>query len=111
MEDARNGGGRFILVSENLPYDAAIYQEADAIVLAYMGSGLNIDPTDNNGSETGIGAVNTNILAAMETIFGLNNPRGKLPVNVPMVEEQDDGTLSYGTDILYERGFGLTGKQ
>ena len=107
MEDVHGGGGKFILVSENLPYDAAIYQDADAIVLAYMGSGLNMDPTDKTGSGTVSSAVNANIIAAVETIFGYNIPKGKLPVIIPLVEEKD-GSLKYGTDILYKRGYGIT---
>lgn len=109
MEDVHAGGGSFILVSENLPYDAALYQDADAIVLAYLGSGLAIDPTDKTASGTVSSAINENIIAAVETIFGYNSPKGKLPVNIPVVEKKEDGTPEYGKDILYERGFGLKG--
>ena len=108
MADTQEGGGKFILISENLPYDAAVYQDADAIVLAYLGSGLNIDPTRDKESETGMGARNANVVAAIETIYGANTPKGHLPVNVPVVEESEDGTLKYGTEYLYKRGFGLT---
>lgn len=104
----RNGGNngiiKFILLSENLPYDAAIYPEADAIVLAYMGVGLDIDPEEKTDSGPGMMAVNANIGAAMETIFGANKARGHLPVNVPEVVKNSDGTLSYGEAFLYERG-------
>ena len=109
MEDVHAAGGSFILVSENLPYDAAIYQDADAIILAYLGSGLNMDPTDKTVSGTVSSAINENIIAAVETVFGYNSPKGKLPVNIPVVEEKEDGTPEYGKDILYERGFGLKG--
>ena len=44
-EENYEAGGKFILISENLPYDAAVYQDADAIVLAYLGVGLDVDPT------------------------------------------------------------------
>ena len=108
MSDTHKSGGKFILVSENLPYDAAVYQDADAIVLAYLGSGLNIDPTKDAESENGMSARNANIVAAIETIFGANTPKGHLPVNVPIVEESEDGTLKYGREYLYERGLGLT---
>ncbi len=110
IEDTHKAGGRFVLVSENLPYDAAIYKDADAIVLAYLGSGLNIDPTEKTESGSGLVARNANILAAMDTIFGLNDPEGKLPVNIPVVEEQPDGTLAYGDEYLYEKGYGLSFK-
>ena len=108
IEDTHKAGGKFVLISENLPYDAAIYQEADAIVLAYLGSGLNIDPTRDSGSGVGMPARNANVVAAIETVFGFNSPKGHLPVNVPVVEEKSDGTLSYGTKFLYERGHSLT---
>ncbi|WP_026527552.1 glycoside hydrolase family 3 protein [Butyrivibrio sp. VCD2006] len=107
LDDVHKGGGKFVLLSENLPYDAAIYDDADAIVLAYMGSGLGVDPTDKSDNG-GMQAINANIIAAIETICGANSPKGKLPVNVPVVEEQQDGTLSYGTEYLYKRGAGLT---
>ena len=107
IEDTHKAGGKFILVSENLPYDAAIYPEADAIVLAYMGVGLDIDPEDKADSGSGMKAVNANIAAAMETIFGANKARGHLPVNVPEVVKNSDGTLSYGEAFLYERGAGI----
>ncbi|MCR5734523.1 MAG: glycoside hydrolase family 3 C-terminal domain-containing protein, partial [Lachnospiraceae bacterium] len=110
IEDTHKAGGRFVLVSENLPYDAAIYKDADAVVLAYLGSGLNIDPTEKTESGSGLVARNANILAAMDTVFGLNDPEGKLPVNIPVVEEQPDGTLTYGDEYLYERGYGLSFK-
>jgi beta-N-acetylhexosaminidase len=108
ISDTHKAGGKFILISENLPYDAAIYQDPDAIVLTYLGSGLNVDPTRDAESTTGMSARNANVVAAFETIYGANTPKGHLPVNVPVVEESEDGTLKYGTKYLYERGFGLT---
>ena len=105
IEDTHAGDGRFVLLSQNLPYDAARFQEADAIVLTYNGSGI-MDPTDDGTAGRQL-AGNANVPAALETVFGFNAPSGMLPVNVPVVEEQADGTLSYGRDLLYERGFGL----
>ena len=108
ISDTHASGGKFILISQNLPYDAAIYQDADAIILAYLGSGLDIDPTDKNEGGQGQMAINANVVAALETAFGGNKPRGKLPVNIPNVQEQSDGTLSYTSEYLYKRGFGLS---
>ncbi len=105
MEDVHNGGGKFILLSTNLPYDAARYQEADAIVLAYMGSGLGMDPTEPEEENGPRAARNANIIAAIETIFGSNDAKGRLPVNIPVLEEQEDGSLTYGKDILYPREY------
>lgn len=108
IEDTHAGGGKFILLSENLPYDAARYQDADAIVLAYMGSGLDVDPTARGGEGLDRPAGNANVAAALATIFGGNTPQGTLPVNIPVIEEQEDGSLTYGSEWLYERGSGLT---
>lgn len=104
IEDTHKAGGKFILISENLPFDAATYNDADAIVLAYLGSGLGIDPTRDAESSQGMPARNANVVAAIETVFGANSPKGHLPVNVPVVEKQPDGSLKFGTDYLYERG-------
>ncbi|MBQ2640853.1 MAG: hypothetical protein IJG15_02520 [Lachnospiraceae bacterium] len=106
IEDTHAGGGRFVLLSENLPYDAARYQDADAIVLSYMGSGL-MDPTEGGTAGRQL-AGNANVPAALETIFGFNPAAGRLPVNIPVIEEQEGCALSYGSDFLYERGFGLS---
>ncbi|MCR5420535.1 MAG: glycoside hydrolase family 3 protein [Lachnospiraceae bacterium] len=106
--ETHKAGGKFIMISENLPYDAALYPDADAVLLAYLGSGLDIDPTERNENPESMPARNANIAAAIETAFGANTPVGKLPVNIPVIEEQPDGTLSYGEDCLYERDFGLT---
>ena len=49
-----------------------------------------------------------NTAAALEIIFGAASPQGVLPVNIPAVEAQGDGSYVYSDEILYERGFGLT---
>ena len=105
IEKTHNAGHKFVLLSANLPYDAAIYNEADAIVLAYLGWGQALDPT----REVGVASThNANVSAALETIYGENSPKGHLPVNIPVVEENPDGTLKYGSGYLYKRGFRLT---
>ena len=87
-------------------YDAARYQQADAILLAYMGAGLDQGPTGNK-TDTAAGS-NANTAAALDIIFGAASPQGVLPVNIPAVEAQGDGSYVYSDEILYERGFGLT---
>lgn len=108
IEDTHNAGGRFVLISQNLPYDVAAFQDADAIALAYLGSGLNIDPTQRSEGGLGFMARNANILAAVDTIFGVYTPSAKLPVNVPRIIKQSDGTLKFDEENLYNRGFGLS---
>ena len=85
-----------------------VVKNADAIVLAYMGSALGTDPTDKTDSGSGLKATNANIVAAIETVFGSNEPKGHLPVNIPDITENSDGSLSYSTTNLYDRGFGVT---
>ena len=104
IHDAHAAGASAVLLSNNLPYDAARYQDADAIVLSYLAAGLT-DPTDATGS---LVAYNANVVAAIEAIFDNMPPAGTLPVNVPAVVEQADGTVSPTSDMLYERGFGMT---
>ena len=108
LADTHKAGGSFVLISENLPYDAAIYKDADAVILGYMGAGLGMDPTEKTDSGSGMPARNANVNAAIRTVFGAEKPLGHLPVNIPVVEEQADGSLAYGSSYLYERGFGLT---
>ena len=108
IEDVHAGGGSFILISDNLPYDAARFQDADAIMLAYLGSMLSLDPTDPSDNDVDRQAFNANVIAAIDTVFGANTPSGTLPVNIPEILQGDDGTLSYGDTFLYERGYGLT---
>lgn len=107
IEDTHAAGGKFVLLSDNLPYDAARYQDADAIILAYMAAGLTMDPAKPEAEGADRMAYNANVIAALETIFGGNKCTGTLPVNVPAVEEKEDGTAVYTDSLLYERGFGL----
>ena len=108
LEDAHAAGARYVLISDNLPYDVARYQDADAIMCAYMGTGTDIDPTARQDGSATVGAFNANLVAAVESVFGHTPPTGTLPVSVPAIVEAADGTLSYSeTKTLYARGFGL----
>ena len=105
IEDAHDAGAGFILLSCNLPYDAARYQDSDAILLAYMGSGMDLDPTEHLEEGKNLGAYNANVTAAIHMIFGDGTPSGILPVQIPEITQKEDGTLEYTDSILYERGF------
>ena len=105
LSEARAAGARFILLSDNLPVDSARFQDADAIVCAYLSAGFKIDPTARtNGFET-VGAFNANVPAALRAIFGEYEMTGRLPINIPIMEQDADGQWIYGDTILYERGF------
>ena len=105
MADAHSAGADFIYLSDNLPYDAARYQEADAIVLTYMGEGLDIDPAQP--SESGnMPAYNATVVSAIMSMFDGIIPEGKLPVNLYVIEDVE-GDPVYADEILYARGYGL----
>ena len=108
IKEIHMAGGRFVLLSNNLPYDAARYQDADAILLAYMGSGLDMDPTQRSEESGNLGAYNANVIAAIHLMFGDGTPAGTLPVQLPEITTLEDGSIAYSDNILYERGFGLS---
>ena len=107
ISDVHEGGGRFVLLSCRLPYDAARFLDAEAIVLAYLGAGMDMDPTATDGSSVGTGAYNSNVVAALEVIVGKTAATGRLPVNIPELNINSDGTVSYGDKPLYKRGYRL----
>lgn len=96
----QNDGGKAVLLSLNLPYDAATYKDADAILCAYHPYGSAHDADGN-------GPFNMNLAVALCTAFGQSVPQGKLPVNIPNVDIAEDGTATFLDGVLYERGFGL----
>jgi beta-N-acetylhexosaminidase len=105
MDDAHAVGASFVLLSCNLPYDAARYQGADAIMCCYMSAGLDAGPIDSGAGK--LGAYNANVVCALESMFDAFAPAGTLPVNAPAVTEAADGTISYSSEVLYERGSGI----
>ena len=95
--------GKFILMSVFLPYDAARFQEADAIMITYGARSMNVDPRTDTEPMKRYGP---NIAASLYLMLeGEETPTGKLPVNLPKLNEAGDGYLS---EILYRRGFGLS---
>ena len=94
-------GGRAVLLSLNLPYDAAVYEDADAILCAYNPYGSAYD-------EEGNGPFNMNLAVGICTIFNQTIPQGKIPVNIPKAEVTQNGTTLFQSEILYERGSGLS---
>ena len=65
--------GHVALLSLNLPYDAASYEDADAILCAYNPYGSAHDAEGN-------GPFNLNVAVALCTAFGQSVPQGTLPV-------------------------------
>ena len=106
IDDVHEGGGKFVLLSCRIPYDAARFADADAIVLAYLGAGLDTDPISMGSGLAG--AYNANVVAALEIIGGKTKAFGTLPVDIPEITVNDDGSISYSDKLLYKRGFGLS---
>ena len=82
--DALHADGKpAIVISAQLPYDAACFPEADAILLAYSSSVIRgMLPDSGEGS-----AYTPNLPAAICAALGAVTPGGKLPVNIPALDE------------------------
>lgn len=76
-----------IQVSTNKPYDGTNFSNVDATILSY--GYLGMDPTE--GGEEPISTFGPNIPAAVELLFGRKDPKGTLPVDLPVI---DDGEMS-----------------
>ena len=101
-DDIHSRGGKFIVMSVNLPYDVARFQKADAIMLAYLAVSMPVDPEDKTKEIQKYGA---NMPVALYMMFSNEDaPTAKLPVNIPQLDED----YSYTDTMLYQRGFGLT---
>ena len=74
-------GKAVILVSCQLPYDAARFPDADAILLAYWGSVMRDLPGEG-------AAWSPNLPAALCSAFGAGETGGRLPVDIPALDEQ-----------------------
>ena len=91
-------GKKAVLISLNLPYDAALYN-ADAVICAYNAYGNAYDFAGN-------GPFNLNVSVSICTAFGESTPKGILPVDIPVTVSQGRKTV-YTDEILYHRGYGL----
>lgn len=105
IEKAHKNGAKVTFLSLNLPYDIACYTDVDAALCAYHAYGSAYDSEGN-------GPFNLNVAVAVCSVFAESVPQGTLPVNIPKIIENEDGSISYSDQLLYERGFGIcvTGK-
>lgn len=76
---AHKNNAKAIVLSAQLPYDTALYPEADGVVACYSAKGMTALPGNYGVDTKQYGA---NIPAALYVIFGGANARGKLPVVV-----------------------------
>ena len=100
IEKAHQNGSKVTFLSLNLPYDVACYTDVDAVLCAYNAYGNAYDSEGN-------GPFNLNVAAAICSVFAETVPQGVLPVNIPKIIENEDGSISYSDELLYERGFGI----
>ena len=82
------------MISSGLPYDAARFTDADAVILAY-----NSSPMKEIPNESGEGSAYTpSLAAALVSCFGDGDPAGILPVSIPEI----GGDYRITDKILYE---------
>ena len=99
IELAHKNGKKVIYISANIPYDVARFTKADAIVAVYNADGMDSLPVDGKENT----AYGVNYPAGLITIFGGNDPTGKLPVDAYAVDENSQ----YTDEILFPCGHGL----
>ena len=95
--DALHTAGKgAIVISCQLPYDAACYPEADAILLAYCSGTMKAVPSESGEGSAWV----PNLPAAICAAFGaVEQPTGQLPVNLPKL----DDAYHLTDEILYAR--------
>ena len=89
------------LISAWLPYDAARYNDADAIIVSY--AGLRSMAFSDASLYTNKRKYGPGVTAAIYMALSANSGeyRGQLPVNIYKVNED----YTYSDEILYERGY------
>ena len=87
-------GGRITVISAWLPYDAARYQEADAVIACYGSTGMNNLPEEGQ-------AFNPSLPAAICAVFGGSEPEGTLPVNLMKLDKE----YHFTDEVLYPREY------
>ncbi|MDU7067996.1 MAG: glycoside hydrolase family 3 N-terminal domain-containing protein [Clostridium perfringens] len=91
-----------VLISLRNPYDLAAYDNAKAQVVAYGFKGM--DPTEGD-TLFPTKSSGPNIPASMGVVFGAVEPKGKLPADIPSLN--NDGTMN--TEVnYYDYGHGIT---
>ena len=93
-------GNDVTVISAHLPYDAVRFPDADAIAVAYGARGMSEDPRDADGSVSQYGP---NLPAALYLLLSGEEMTGRLPVQLPAMDESYQLT----DEIRFGRGFGL----
>lgn len=104
VEYVHKKGNKITCISCYLPYDVARLQKADALLIAYSARGMDEKPNFQNGTVKTYGV---SIPCAIYTAFNQQTELGKLPVNIPKL----DDNFKYTQENLYERNCGLEYKK
>ena len=88
IEAVHGMGKTVIVVSCQLPYDAARFPDADAILLTYWGSAMRELPKEGS-------FWSPNLPVGLLSCFGLYSAEGKLPVNIPALNDQYQPTNTF----------------
>ena len=84
ISERHAAGGQAVLISCHLPYDAVRFPDADAILLTYGASLMReVPPETGRGS-----ACMPNLPAGLLACFGKGEPKGQLPVKLPVEIEK-----------------------
>ena len=98
IDDLHAEGKTAIVISAQLPYDAACFPKADAILLAYGSSAMRSVPAESGAGS----AYAPNLPAAICACYGVGEPAGILPVDLAAM----DGDYHLIDEILYPTAVG-----
>ena len=94
--EARHAEGKqVIVVSCSLPYDAARFPEADAILLTYGSGPMETLPPERGEDSAWV----PNLVAGLCACFGLGEASGRLPLDLPALNENYEITQT----VLFPR--------
>jgi len=93
-------GNDVTVISAQLPYDAAHYTKADAIVVAYGARGMSEDPREK---KNGVSQYGPNLPAALYQILSGEEMTGRLPISIPKMDENSQFT----SEMLYPEGYSV----
>lgn len=99
---AKENNKKSAIISIGKPYDLDRYNNSDAHILAYGSKGM--DPTEKGKDP--VKTFGPNIPYSLDVVFGKVSSKGKLPVDVPELDEN----YEYTDKIAYEIGYGLETK-
>ncbi len=91
---AKESNKKTAVISCRLPYDTALFKDADCLLACYCSKG--------GSPKTSASAFGVNISGALEVLFGVAEGKGKLPVTVYEVSEKGRYNLN---EVIYPFGY------